>query len=334
MNAIEPLDKHIPAHVEQENETAAQHMVESVPTGTPDTTVGAVLGELAAASFRSVNAVYVLDRHDRLLGIVPMARLLGAGMQRRLDEIMAEPVATVDPEDDQELVAAAAVEHGISDVPVTDHSGRLLGVVPARALLRIQRGEHIEDINRLAGILRNNRQARAAIEGNRFSNAMRRLPWLMLGLIGGALATWVMASFEAELEKRIAVAFFVPAIVYLAGAIGTQSVTIAVRGLSLSKLSLRALTTSELFTGMIIGVVLASLSFPALALFLDDIRLAGAVSLSLVIAATLSTTIGLLLPWAIWKAGADPALGSGPLATILQDILSLLAYFGIVAWLL
>ncbi len=334
MNAIAPIEERPPLEPNHGSETAAQHMVERVPTGAAAATVGAILGELAAATFSSVNAVYVLDRRDRLLGVVPMATLLGAGMQRRLDEIMLPPVATVEPEDDQELVAAAAVEHGISDVPVTDSAGRLLGVVPARALLRIQRGEHIEDFNRLAGILRENRKALAAIDGGRVSNALRRLPWLVLGLAGGAMATWVMASFEAELEKRIAVAFFVPAIVYLAGAIGTQSVTIAVRGLSLSQLSLRALTTSELMTGMIIGLVLAALSFPALAWFLDDIRLAMAVSLALVIASMLSTTIGLLLPWAIWKAGADPAFGSGPLATILQDILSLLAYFGIVAWLL
>lgn len=244
------------------SETAAQHMVERVPTGSPQATVGAILGDLAADSFGSVRAVYVLDNRQRLLGLVPMATLLGAG------------------------------------------------------------------------ILRNDHQARAALEGGRFANASRRLPWLLIGLAGGALATWVMASFEAELERRIAVAFFVPAIVYLAGAVGTQSVAIAVRGLSLSQLSLRALTTSELVTGVIIGLVLAALAFPAIVFFLGDLQLAIAVCLALVIASALSTTIGLLLPWFIWKGGGDPALGSGPVATILQDILSLLAYFGIVAWLL
>ncbi|MDJ0927094.1 MAG: magnesium transporter [Gammaproteobacteria bacterium] len=316
------------------SETAAQHMVERVPTGSAQATVGAILGDLAADSFGSVNAVYVLDNRKRLLGVVPMATLLGAGMQTALTNLMVPPATTVSPEDDQEKVAAAAVDYGISDVPVTDARGRLLGIVPARALLRIQRGEHIEDIDRLAGILRNDQQARAALEGGRFANASRRLPWLLLGLAGGALATWVMAAFEAELQRRITVAFFVPAIVYLAGAVGTQSVAIAVRGLSLSQLNLRALTTSELLTGVIIGVVLAGLAFPAIVFFLGDLQLAIAVCLALVVASALSTTIGLLLPWFIWKGGGDPALGSGPVATILQDILSLLAYFGIVAWLL
>jgi len=334
MNATDPINGPGPTDGEDRDETAVEHMIELVPTGSPQTTVGTVLGELASATFGSVNAIYVLDKRQRLLGIVPMAELLGAGMQHQLGEMMLEPLTTVRPDDDQELVAAAAVEYGMSDVPVTNRAGRLLGIVPARALLRIQRGEYIEDINRLAGILRSNRQALAAMEGSRFYHALRRLPWLIIGLCGGALATWVMASFEAELERRIAVAFFVPAIVYLAGAVGTQSVTIAVRGLSLSRASLRTLATGEMLTGMIIGIVLAALAYPVTAWFIGDTQLATAVCLAIIVASALSTTIGLLLPWAIWKAGGDPALGSGPVATILQDILSLLAYFGIVAWLL
>jgi len=333
-NEADTTDSQPSAAGDSLNETADQHMIELIPTGSPRTTVGTILGELASATFGSVNAIYVVDNRKRLLGVVPMAELLGAGMQHRLGEIMVDPLTSVRPDDDQEIVAAAAVEYGISDVPVTDRGRRLLGIVPAQALLRIQRGEHIEDINRLAGILRNKRQARVAMEGSRLHNAMRRLPWLLIGLGGGALATWVMAAFETELERRITVAFFVPAIVYLAGAVGTQSVTIAVRGLSLSRASIRTLTAGELVTGLIIGVTLAAVAFPLIVLFMGDTQLALAVCLSLIVASMLSTTIGIFLPWVIWKLGADPALGSGPVATILQDILSLLAYFGIVAWLL
>lgn len=316
------------------DETAVEHMIERVPTGSPQTTVGAVLGDLASATFGSVDAVYVLDGRDRLQGIVPIAELLGAGMQHKLGDIMLDPLTSVRPDDDQELVAAAAVEYGLSDVPVTDHDGRLLGIVPARALLRIQRGEHIEDINRFAGILRDNGHPMVTADRGRLYYALRRLPWLLIGLCGSVLATLVVSAFEAELKKQITVAFFVPAIVYLAGAVGTQSVTISVRALSLGGASRSALASGEPLTGFIIGVVLASLAFPLTALFLGETRLAVAVCLSLIIASTLSTTIGSLLPWLLWKLGRDPALGSGPVATILQDILNLSTYFAIVAWLL
>jgi magnesium transporter len=211
---------------------------------------------------------------------------------------------------------------------------RLLGVVPARALLRIQRREHFEDIELLAGILRENTLARHAIEGNVVTRALHRLPWLVVGLVGGGLATWLMAAFEAEMQTRLAVAFFVPALVYLAGAVGTQTVAIAVRGLSTSRLTLLELTRTELITGMLIGLILAALSFPGIMLLFGDTRLAMAVCFALVIASTLSTTIGLLLPWALSRLDIDPAYGSGPIATILQDLVSLAGYFVCIAVLL
>jgi magnesium transporter len=315
-------------------ETASQHMVERVPCGAPGETVGAMLANLAGEEFDAANAVYVLDDERHLLGIVSLHTLLGAGMQRRLAEIMHTPSATAYPEEDQELVAVTAIEHAVSEVPVIDSERRLMGVIPSRALLKIQRREYIEDIDRLAGIMRDNEFATHVMDGNAMVRALRRLPWLIVGLAGGGLATWLMAAFEGEMQTRLAVAFFVPALVYLAGAIGAQSVTITVRGLSISRLTLPELTKSELFTGMVIGIILAALAYPMIALALGDMRLATAVCIALIIASTLSTTIGLLLPWALWKLGTDPAYGSGPLATILQDLLSLLAYFACIAILL
>jgi magnesium transporter len=307
--------------------TAAQHMVGRVPTGKPADLVGAMLANLAGGEYDTANAVYVLDEQQKLLGYITLRRLLGEGMQRRLGDIMQPPPITVEPEEDQELVAVAAIDHETTEVPVVDDNMRLVGVVPARALLRIQRREHHEDIDRLAGILRENQQARHAIEGNVLARALYRLPWLVVGLAGGGVATWMMAAFESEMQTRLAVAFFVPALVYLAGAIGTQSVTIAVRGLSTSRMTLLELARSELITGMLIGLFLAMIALPAIGFALGDMRLAAAVCIALVIASALSTTIGLLLPWTLSKFGIDPAYGSGPLATILQDLLSLLSYF-------
>lgn len=322
------------AAADDDVETASQHMVERVPRGAPGDTVGAMLAGLAGDEFDTANAVYVLDNGGRLFGVVTLRRLLAEGMQRHLADIMVRPRTTVTPDIDQELVAVAAIDHDLSEVPVVDDQGYLVGVVPPRALLRIQRREHLEDINRLAGIMRDSELARHAMEDNATARAFKRLPWLIVGLIGGGFATWLMAMFESEMQGRLAVAFFVPALVYLSGAIGTQSLSVAVRGLSISRLTLAELTRSELLTGMVIGVVLATLSYPAIVFTLGDRALAGAVCIALIVASALSTTIGLLLPWGFWKLGKDPALGSGPVATILQDLVSLAAYFVSVALLL
>jgi magnesium transporter len=196
--------------------------------------------------------------------------------------------------------------------------------------MAILRGEHIEDLHRLAGIQRENAQARHAIEAPPTRRARDRLPWLLVGFLGSFLATFVMSRFEHLLEARLAVAFFVPGIVYLADAIGTQTEAIAVRGLSLSRASLRHLLAGELRTGSLIGAVLGALSFPAVWLAFQDVWLALAVALAILTAGMTATTIGLLFPWVLASAGKDPAFGSGPVATIIQDVLSLLIYFMVV----
>jgi len=135
------------------------------------------------------------------------------------------------------------------------------------------------------------------------------------------------------LETRVAVAFFVPGIVYLADAIGTQTEAIAVRGLSLSHNSINRLLQGELRTGLLIGLCLGVLSFPLVLVGIGDVRLALAVALAILTAGGVATSVGLLLPWLLYQAGKDPAFGSGPVATIIQDVLSLLIYFVIVQWL-
>jgi magnesium transporter len=122
------------------------------------------------------------------------------------------------------------------------------------------------------------------------------------------------------------VAFFIPAIVYLADAVGTQSEAVAVRGLSLSGDALTPLLAGELGTGVLIGVTLGLLAYLVWLAF-GSAALAVTVAVALIVASSLATSIGLLLPWAFARLGYDPALGSGPLATVVQDVLSLLIYF-------
>jgi magnesium transporter len=165
--------------------------------------------------------------------------------------------------------------------------------------------------------------------------ARARLPWLLVGLAGSVAATLVMARFEHALAAQLAIAFFVPGIVYLADAIGTQSEAIAVRSLSLNHLghlgSLRRVLLGELATGFLLGAALALLAFPVVLAVFGQAWLAAAVALALIAAGTSATTVGMLLPWLLARLGFDPALGSGPVATIIQDVLSLLVYLGVVS---
>ena len=274
----------------------------------------------------------VADEQGRMLGIVPLGELLLLPDDCQLGTAAHRQMSAVHPADRQEHVASLALHHRLSAVPVTDEQGKLLGIVGAAALLHILRREHVEDLHRLAGIAQETELARHAIEAPPLRRARHRLPWLVVGLLGSMAATFIVVQFEAELARKPQIAFFVPGLVYLADAIGTRSEAVAVRGLSLSRVGVGQLLGSELRTGMLIGLVLALIAFPFIWLAFGELRLAFAVVLALAGACAVATVLGLLLPWALCRLGSDPAYGSGPLATIVQDVLSLLIYFACVSF--
>lgn len=311
-------------------ETAAQHLVPRVPFALAEDSVGLTLSSLSNDRFDSVEAVYIIDKQGHMCGLVRLRDLLIAPHAQKLGEIMTAQPLAVYPNEDQERVAGLAIQYNLIDVPVIDHQGCLLGVVPAQALIAILRQEHIEDLHRLAGIGREDFQAHHALTDSPTRRAKARLPWLLVGLLGSILATFIVSRFEQVLAERVFVSFFVPGIVYLADAIGTQTEAIVVRGLSLNSNSLRNLLSGELWTGLLIGLVLGSISFPIVLVAFGNVRLAIAVSLTILTAGGVATSVGLFFPWLLHRAGKDPALGSGPVATIIQDVLSLIIYFALV----
>ncbi|MEQ1772553.1 MAG: CBS domain-containing protein, partial [Burkholderiales bacterium] len=258
-------------------ETARQHMVTRVPTATAGESASTVLARLVGVQFDDASAVYVLDAQGRLDGLVPITVLFAAPPQTPLADLSQSPPPAAHPETDQEHVASLAIRHNVTAAPIVDAQHKLLGVVPPQALLEVLRHEHIEDLHRLAGIRHENTRARHAIEAPPLRRARDRLPWLLAGLAGSILATMVMVSFEQALQANIAIAFFVPGIVYLADAIGTQTETIAVRGLSLSHAPFASVVGGEARTGAIIGFTLALCVFFPVWWWFKDVRLATAV---------------------------------------------------------
>jgi magnesium transporter len=276
--------------------------------------------------------VCVVDEHQHLLGTLGLGELLSLPDAERPGDAAHRRTVTVNADADAKQVAALALHHRLPALPVLDAQGKLVGVLGTGALMHILRNEHVADLHRLAGMSRETDLARHAIEAPPLRRARHRLPWLIVGLVGSMVATLVVAQFEAALARQPAIAFFVPGLVYLADAIGTQSETVAVRGLSLSRVSIGHLIGNELRTGLLIGSVLALLAFPFVWWAFGDLRLAVAVVMSLAGASMVATVLGLWLPWLIGRVGLDPAYGSGPLATIVQDVVSLLIYFGCVSW--
>ena len=139
----------------------------------------------------------------------------------------------------------------------------------------------------------------------------------------------IVRAFEEDLQNNVTLAFFVAGIVYLADAVGTQTETVVVRGLSVG-VSIRKVLGRELLTGLAIGIVLAVIALPLLFLRWGDWRISMGVSLSLAAACSTASIAAMALPWLFNRLGIDPAFGSGPLATVVQDLLSIVIYFWVV----
>jgi len=311
------------------HEDAVQHLTAAVMRVRPEMTAAQVRLGLAEVELEDSELVCVVDERGHLLSVLPWPRLFALPPETRLGDAM-QSCPAVHAGEDQEKVASVALHHGIASVPVVDAGRRLLGVVPAQAIMHILRREHVEDLHRFSGIQRETAHVRRALDVPPLRRARDRLPWLFLGLAGSALATWIMSGFEAALEDKLVLAFFVPGLVYLADAIGTQTEAVVVRGLSLSHIGIGRLLAGEVRTGLLIGLALGTLTFPAVWLAFGEVRLALAVAGSLVVAGAIATTVGLLLPWLLDHYKRDPAFGSGPLATVIQDLLTLLVYFAFI----
>ncbi len=233
----------------------------------------------------------------------------------------------------QEEAAWKAAHHGESSLAVVDAEGSFRGLVPPERLLKVMLVEHDDDLARLGGYLSSSASARHAMDEPIGARLWHRLPWLLLGLLGSAGAAVLVRGFETDLASDVRLAFFIPGIVYMADAVGTQTEALVIRGLSVGG-SIRRVFRLEALTGLLVGLVLAALTLPAVWLVLGSLDLAVVVSVSLMAACSVATVVAMSLPWLMSRLGRDPAFGSGPLATVVQDLLSLVIYFAVAALIL
>lgn len=311
-------------------ESAASHMVTEIPRATADMTANAVIQSLQGRNYECADTVFVTNDKGQLSGIVRINELFAAD-DRLIGDIMEPKHAAVRCGDDQEQIAMLAIDLSMIAVPVVDDENQLIGAVPPESLFRILRNEHMEDLQRIAGITAHQQRPNIALTAPLLDRIHRRLPWLVFGLLASSIVTIIMAGAEQTLSTNIAVVYFVPALVYITGAIGNQAVSVAVRGLSSGDVSIRRLLHDELITGLAIGVVLGLISAILAYLPFGDAALALAVGLAVLLGGTVSAVVGFGLPWTFRHFGFDPALGSGPICTIIQDAVSLSTYVALVS---
>ncbi len=161
-----------------------------------------------------------------------------------------------------------------------------------------------------------------------------RLPWLLLGLAGAALVSFLVSRFESALASDIHLAFFLPAIVYMSDAVGTQTESIYVRNVAREEINYSAYVMKEFLLGVTIGALFGFISGGVAYLWLGDGRVAITVGVAMLVAITIAPLVSLALSSLLQREKADPALGAGPITTVIQNLLSIFIYFTIASLIL
>jgi len=308
-------------------ETAITLASDAVPTATSDATVGEVLTKVQSfsAEFKTIDYVYILDG-QRLVGVISIHELFNEQPHTLVRDCMVTNVAHVHSSSDQEIIAHLALAQNIKAVPVLNADNEFVGVVTSDVILRILQDEHTEDILKYAGI--NFSASDELSEYTLWQHFSSRIPWLIIGLLGGIAAAWVVEAFAETISKEVALAAFIPAIVYIADAVGSQTQMVFVRTLTNQrKLNIKRALRREIVIATTVGITLASLIGLLSYAWLQSSSVSMILSLAVLATVYFSVIVAVLLPWGFYRAGYDPAVATGPMATVIRDVSSLCIYF-------
>jgi magnesium transporter len=240
---------------------------------------------------------------------------------------MEQASAVLRPGANREDAVLLAIETDRTELPVVEADGQFQGAVTAQAIIDTMHQEHLADVLRRGGV-RHTGERISDIASERVRDAVRsRIPWLLFGLVAGLFLSVISSQFEGTMRETIALAFFPPVIAYIADSVGTQSEAIAIRAFALREVEYGAYLRRELGVGVVVGGVLGILGGVGAFVVGGSVSIGVVVGLSLFVSSAVATALASLIPIGFIAVGIDPALGSGPLATALQDGLSLVIYF-------
>ncbi|MFN8126055.1 MAG: magnesium transporter [Candidatus Nanopelagicales bacterium] len=305
-------------------ETISGRATTRVPICEPGESAATVRARVVGTSFDTVADLPVLTDGE-VRGLVSVEALLAAADDTAMSAIMDRDPPTVAPGVDQEVAAWTMLQHGESSLLVVDGQGRFCGIVPPQRILSVLLAEHEEDLSRIAGVVHDTESVRDRTLESVPHRVLHRLPWLLVGLVGAMVAAMIVSSFDEAISAQVVLAFFLPGVVYMADAVGTQTETVVVRGLSVG-VPVARVARREVWTGLIIGTFVAILFVPMGWLVFGDLGLMLAVGLSLFVSCAVASVVAMALPYILSRMGRDPAYGSGPLATVVQDLLTIVCY--------
>ena len=271
--------------------------------------------------------IYVVDPAGRLQGTVALDRLLRTKRPVPIAELIDEELHPVRVTDDQEDVARLFEHYDLVATPVVDGADRLVGVVTFDDIVDVIEQEAEEDIRALGGVGREEELSDPVL-----FVARGRFNWLLVNLATAFLASSVLGLFEGELQKMVALAVLAPIVASQGGNAATQTMTVAVRALAtheLSSANAARLVLREVLVGLVNGLAFAVITGVAAAAWFKVPDLGVVIGLAMICNLLAGALGGILVPLALHRFHADPAISSGVFVTTVTDVVGFFSFLGI-----
>ena len=290
----------------------------------------------------SINRIYITDSSGCLQDDIPLRSFIFADPDAKISTLMDGSVVSLSAFEDQEAAVQVMEKYDISELPVIDSAGVLIGIVTFDDVMDIQEEEATEDFQKFGGMeaLEKPYDATALI-----AMVKKRAGWLILLFLGEMLTATALAYFEQELDKAVILSLFLPLIISSGGNSGSQAATLIVRALSINEIGLKDwwfVLQREFFSGLLLGLILGCIGFFRIILWSMATGIYGdhAINIGLTIGTSLigvvmwGTLSGSMLPLLMKKLGFDPATSSAPFVATLVDVTGIIIYFSAALWFL
>jgi magnesium transporter len=310
----------------------------------PDWTMAYVLDHIRRYGHDSetLSIVYVIDDRGRLIGEIPIRKILLLPPDTRVADVMDQRVIALKAADAQESAISLFQQEDRVALPVTDSNGTLIGIVTVDDVLDVAQTAATRTLQRFGGL---EALEEPYLEMPFRSMVRRRASWLIVLFLGEMLTATAMAFFEKEIQRAVVLALFVPLIISSGGNSGSQATTLVIRALALGEVSLRQwwrVMHREVWSGLVLGSILGTIGFLRISVWslFSDLYgphwflVAVTVGVTLVGIVLWGTLAGSMLPFVLRRLGFDPAASSAPFVATLVDVTGLVIYFSVAALIL
>jgi magnesium transporter len=270
-------------------------------------------------------AVYVVDERDRLVGRVSLKDLVLSDARKVVSEICEKDIVSVDTFLSDREVAEIMRRYDLESIPVVNVNGQLVGRITIDDVVDVITEQAEEDRQLMSGISEDVEE-----DDSVWRNTRARLPWLLIGIVGGLMNAKFMGFFETELARVTAIAFFTPLIQATGGNVGIQSSALIVQSLASTVFVYEGLWVrlgKVFLVAVLNGVFLSALVYGANVILFNESHLSLIVSVALFSVVVFASFIGTITPLILNKLGFNPALAAGPFITTINDLLGLSVYF-------